>query len=636
MCGILGVIGVPEREQISGNAFVAMRDTMINRGPDGAGVFRHANTTLGHRRLAIRGLKDGQQPWVSQNGRFALVYNGEIYNDDALADELGRFGIQLRTSCDTEVLAECWSMWGVGCLEKLRGMFAFGVVDLHRGRTWLVRDRFGIKPLYYAQVNRELVFASSIKAIRRHPRFSSRPNLLAVSHYLQTLRSTVGRETFFEDVYTVQPGEILTFEDERITTQTYWSVPPQSNDTEIEFAEAADELQSLLTESVNMHLKSDVNVGMMMSGGVDSNTLAALIRRNSGRSLPGVCGGGLSTNEGPAKGSDFQFAEECARMLQIDYSEVQLTGDDYLIAWDELLGCSEVPLTTPSDAIIYRIAQRLKQHCGVAIGGEGADEVFCGYEVQHWSGNDFDRAQDVSHLTSQQQTLFRQSMMQQYGRSTFGSIAEHYLSSNGLIPWNAQQVLFRPEFTSQELPNRITSYYQNLFNEHQDLPTAQRYSAVLLRVNLESLLMRLDSATMAAGLEARVPYADHILLQQASKFPHEYKIDVDPSEINPWLGSQSLSTRGTLRPKRILRNVAARMMPPKFAQRPKKSFPTPLVPWLNGNWSTWMSAKFKESPFANYLFKESSLAEVSQLPPNMALWKWPLINTIMWGERCFA
>ena len=635
MCGILGIITGPNGDLLDESRVLRMRDTMEDRGPDGAGFFRHSQVTLAHRRLAIRDIEHGQQPWISQNGKYAFVYNGEIYNDDEITKSLSENSVQLRTQCDTEVLAEAWSLWGRACLDRIRGMFAFAAVELRTGKTWLVRDRVGMKPLFYAAIDGDFVFASSIAAIRMHPRFTSQPNLATISHYLQTLRITLGRDTVFQGISTFLPGEIVSFQYPDLNSDFYWVPPTQTTKPRLEFEDAANQLGDSLKQTVQQHLKSDVTVGMMMSGGVDSNTLATLVRQETGSKMTGVCGGGvdnLSTNE---SGSDFEYARVCASHLDFDYSEVRITSEQYLENWQSLVGKLQSPLATPTDTIIFNIAKHLKQFCGVALGGEGADEAFCGYATQHWSGNDFDRAQCMDQLNDQQQIEFKNGLNQQYGRDNFSSLAEHYLASNGLIPWSAQKALFRPEYYSDEIPQSINSHYQQMFDAHGNIPSAEKYAGVLISVNLESLLRRLDTATMAASLEARVPFADHVVIENAVQLPHHYKIDLAPSEKSPWLNSLALSQRGSLRSKRILRSVASGLMPAELAQRPKMSFPTPLPRWLSSDWQPWIKEKLASSDFANTLFRPEALAEVANFPDGLSLWKWPLINTILWGDQCF-
>lgn len=637
MCGIVGVISGGTQSPFDGSDFVAMRDKMSKRGPDDAGVFYENNIRLGHRRLSIRDTQSGRQPWITRDGRFAIVYNGEIYNDREIADELSVLGFRRRTKCDTEVLAEAWSAWGEASVQKFRGMFALGVVERRSGHVWLVRDRLGMKPLYYAEIAGSFVFASTIAAIRRHPEFRSEPNFLAISHYLSTLRSTLGSQTVFKNLYAVRPAEMIRFVDGKIHSSIYWQLPPEKDTEGIEFEDASIELERTIDESVELHLRSDVQIGSMISGGVDSCTLASITRKKLRNSFTGVCGGGVIDAKAESDPqSDFAYARDCANEIDIDYDEVRLTSDDYLESWLALLESSETPLTTPTDAVIYRVAERLRKSCGVAIGGEGADEAFCGYAIQHWSGNDFDRLKSLDLLDSGQCQRFLKSMVEQYGRTEFRSIADHYLSANSVIPLGVQKQLFHPNLISDETERIVEGHYQAMFEELEGVTAAQQYSRVLTKANLESLLLRLDNATMSAGLEARVPFADHVVLEQASKIPHGFKIDLSPHEREPWLSSLALSSRGSLRSKRVFRSVASRWMPDRFSNRPKRSFPTPLVQWLNDDWNQWIAERLVTSKFANQLFRRDVLVELGNVPPQMALWKWPIVNIVLWGDAVFG
>ena len=573
MCGILGVISSSPSTTLDEAAVLRMRDTMVARGPDEEGFYREENISLAHRRLSIRDVSNGKQPWISQNGRFVIVYNGEIYNDQEIARELVQRGVKIQTHCDTEVLAEAWSQWGTQCVNRLRGMFAFAVVDRKSRQCWLVRDRCGIKPLFYSQINGDFVFASSISAIRKHPHFSSQPNFAAISHYLQTLRITLGDQTVFQNVYTLKPAEIIHFRDGNLDRQIYWSPPTPINDNSIEFQDAVDDLQETLSDSVRLRLVSDVEVGMMMSGGVDSNTLATMTKQQATQPVVGVCGGGQSNSQADEVGSDFEFAYDCANEFGFDYSEVRVSQDSYLDTWQTLIADQSMPLATPTDPIIFHVAKRLKESVGVALGGEGADEAFCGYAIPHWSGNDFERSTNLRDVKAIESIQFRQSLMSQYGRDHFESASDHYLALNGLIPWSAQRALFHEHCLVPDDHLAVQTHYQSLFASHHELPMVVRYARVLHQVNLESLLRRLDSATMSASLEARVPYADHVLVEKAFQLPHHFKIDVCPNEQQPWLASWELAKRGSLRTKRVLREVASRLMPQRLALASQDEFP---------------------------------------------------------------
>ncbi|MHC4880455.1 MAG: asparagine synthase (glutamine-hydrolyzing), partial [Planctomycetota bacterium] len=481
MCGLVGVVAkLGQRPSVTSQQLVAMRDVMIARGPDDCGLLERENVAFGHRRLAIRDRQGGEQPWVSDDGNLVLVYNGELYNDEELRRELQLCGHQFRTHCDTETLMTAWRQWGVDCVPRLAGMFAFAVYDFSRQRLTLVRDRFGIKPLFLASVGEELAFASSAASLVRHPGVSRDPNWRAVNHYLTTFRITLGRETMFRDIQQLRPAELLTWDlrDDKVAIQRYWDFPGRSPGSSSpakpqSFDAAADRLGELLSDVTDQHLVSDVPVGMFLSGGVDSNTLATIVRERHSAGMLGACGGGASggqVSEATREPDDFDFAAACASHAGFEFDEVRVTADDYFGSWTQLLAESGLPLATPSDGIIHRLAKRMKQSVGVVLGGEGADELLCGYTRPHWSVEDFRLAQLAAAGkwpgTPEQQQTFLQMLQQTYGRSSFAGAVDHYFAANSLIPAAARQALLTPEVWSAGGGDEpIAAFYANEFSE---------------------------------------------------------------------------------------------------------------------------------------------------------------------------
>lgn len=633
MCGILGVVAPPGAGVgLDRRGLVAMRDAMASRGPDGAGLFEAPRVALGHRRLAIRDVEGGRQPWVAEDGQCVLVYNGELYNDAELRAELARDGFAFRSRCDTETVLAAYRRWGRRCVEHLRGMFAFGVYDFRDDSLLLARDRFGIKPLFLTEIGGRLVFASSVAALRRHPEFTAAPNMAALSHYLTTFRLTLGRDTLYQGVWQLLPGETLHLRDGRITIERYWDYP--ADEEPQEYAAAVDRLRELLTEAVRVRLASDVPVGMFLSGGVDSNVLACLLREITGRPLLGQCGG-------EAESADMQAARRAAAHVGFDFDEVPVAADDYRAAWQELMAQTALPLATPSDVVIYRLAQGMKKSVGVVLGGEGADELLCGYAVPHWSGHDYDASRQLADETwtagPAAARLVRDGLQRQYGRARFASPADHYFALNSLIPTAAKPRLFQPwawQAAGEDRP--MVGHYAALLEESPPLSTDRRYLRLLHRVNLESLLARLDTATMQAGLEARVPFTDHRLVEQVFRLPQAFRIAVAEDEPAPYLTSGDLQARGSLRAKRVLRSVARRLMPAAMADRPKASFPTPVAGWLCGPWSDTVRERLRTSPFGQAVFQPHALTELADDLPRAGMWLWPLLNVLDWGDRQFA
>lgn len=613
-----------------------MRDQMQARGPDDATLLRSDHFVFAHRRLAIRDFAGGRQPIISPNRRYVLIYNGEIYNDDSLRRDLRKRGHRFRTRCDSEVLVAAWQEWQEGCIEKLRGMFAFAIFDTRTHQLTLVRDRFGIKPLFYANIDRDFVFASSIPAILKHPKFSAKPNLATISHYLSTLRITLDDMTLFDGINTVRPAEKIQVARTNIDRSIYWKPPNADEQSQMTFDEAVDQLEKNLREAVSLRMVSDVPVGMMLSGGVDSNTLSSLIKDETKSPFHAVCGGGVDDHF-PAHGGDFDFAEKCAAHNRLDFDTVELDSNAYFDGWQDLVGQYQTPISTPTDVIINRIAQSLKKSVGVAIGGEGADEACCGYQIPHWAGNDFDLLNSLDQIDENHSATAVTSLQSQYGDQRFRTAGEHYLACNGLIPREIQKTMFRPATWEHAFANHaVENYYDHLFSSLGEMENVEKTAHVLLRTNLESLLSRLDSATMLASLESRVPYTDHLFVESLFRLPRAYRIDIDPNESSPWRSSLDLADRGSLRSKRLIHSFAEKILPAHLAKRPKSSFSTPVPTWLHSKWKDPVSSKIQRSEFIQNIFRPEALEQVEQLPPQLAMWNWPLANLAMWGDQVFG
>jgi len=644
MCGILGIVSsCGQRSCVERAQLVAMRDAMQARGPDAAGIFEKNHVSFAHRRLSIRDIEGGAQPWIIGDEEAVLVYNGELYNDRQLRQELADLGHSFRTRCDTEVVALAYRQWGAECVRRFRGMFALGIYDFRDESLFLARDRFGVKPLFLADVDGSLTFASSIPALLKHPRFVRAPNYRVLSHYLTTFRLTLGRETVFTGIWQLLPGETLRWKDGRAEIDRYWHYP-SGEDTAMDYDTAANILDSHLRDAVVSRLASDVPVGMFLSGGVDSSTIASLVRESSASTMSGWCGGGQVDRTGrddDRHDEEFVHAKKCASHVGFEFAEVRVGQDEYFDCWNWMLDEYATPLSTPTDVILYRLAAEMKSTMGVALGGEGADELLCGYSIPHWSGHDY----DLSQLSAagrwphgpNEEREFHQSLMRQYGRTQFENRVDHYFALNSLIPTAVKQRLFQPWAWKQaDADDAMLRHYSALFDEHDSDDSSSKLAGILHHVNLEGQLARLDSATMLAGLEARVPFTDHLLVEQMFGVPSSFKIDVAGDQRGRHLASAELEQQGRLHSKRILRTVAQARMPASLAARPKASFPTPVAGWMAEEWHDRVRTTLLDSPFGREVFQAEAIRELADNIPQAGMWLWPLVNVLEWGDRQFA
>lgn len=628
MCGILAIVTsgdpISDRDRLAAER---MTNVMQARGPEGRGVLVRNHVLLGHRRLAIRDVEGGAQPMLSSDGRFAISYNGELYNDSELRAELThKFGLTFQTQCDTETVLAAFRVWGDNCVEHLRGMFAFAAVDFKSGRVIIARDRCGVKPLFFAAIGQNLVAASSIASLLEHPDIPKRPNFRSISHYLSSFRLTLGRETMYDRIFQLQPGEQLIFNSGRLRIERYWDMPDERDS--VSFEDAAESLSEGLDDSVRRRQISDRPVGMLLSGGVDSAAIAASMSLSRGRFTARVAG------------DEVGDAVSTAEVVGCDLVPIATTPDQFREAWTDLLDSTRLPCSTPSDPVILSLAKSLKQEVDVALGGEGADELLCGYAAQHWVGEDFNRQpsqqiwrRDAAHDF---QATFRSHLKKVYGKSEFDSPVELFLASNSLVRSDVKPALLSFEaWKAAEQDQTIRPVYDAAAGDNPDESPSRKLYRLIHRVNLEGQLSRLDTATMQASLEARVPFTDHLLCEQMATVPFREHIRVRPG-ANADRTAIELAADDGLETKRLLRNVARRRLPATIAERRKQSFPTPVNEWMAGPWSQELSRKICSSPFARELIRTETLAELVVAPERAGMLLWPIVNLVEWGDRQFA
>ncbi len=355
-----------------------------------------ANVVFAHRLLAVIDPGHGPQPMWSDDRRYLLVYNGELYNDAEVREELqaadaGR-EVTFHSNCDTETVLQAFAAWGEDCVQRLRGMFAFGIYDFKENCLTLVRDPLGIKPVYFSSVGGEFVFASHLPSILAHPAIEPRPNLAAVSAYLTTLRTTTGHQTLFDGVYTLRPGEMArvefgSSEGAAMEVKTYWQDAAGEGEEQIaggSLAETAKELRAAMIDSVSRHLRSDVPICILLSGGLDSAIIGAVAKEiGATQALRTWCAG-----DPDDAGEDRRFGQLMAQELHADHHDIEIDRLQFHQHWQHLIEETGLPLSTPNETAIHGVALALKQHATVALSGEGADELFGGYAMPLLSGID--------------------------------------------------------------------------------------------------------------------------------------------------------------------------------------------------------------------------------------------------------
>ncbi len=581
MCGILALIG---RDPGDG-AVLLMRETMTHRGPDGAGLWRGTGVVLAHRRLAVIDTRDAAlQPMHSSCGRHVIAYNGEMYNDNQLREALGREPSSYRTSCDTETLVELLASSGPEALRALRGMYAFVWADLNRRRLIACRDPLGIKPLYWARTGQSVTVASEIGAILAHPEFAVRPDMLGVSAYLSTARVELDDRTMFEGVRVLRPGEVLEFDlDDWRAEPVRSAVPAPPARSEA----CAVDIRNAVEQSVLAHLRTDVPICSLLSGGLDSTIIAGV----ASQALPGLrtyCAGS-DADEG-----DPLAARQVARELGTLHAETIIDREMFLTTWRETVGATGLPMCTPNEVAIRLISRRLRADGHVvALTGEGADELFGGYELPLRLA--------CEHIAS--------------GNARPGLFQ---LESNAWLSTQMKQAVLAPGVLRQMGGDEpIAAIFERLFAESRTHATSDLDSHLRFqrRVNLTGLLRRLDSMTMLESVEGRTPLTDREVLAVAESVPTARLYDPDAEPMSQ-------------RTKRALREAYRGRVSDVAMDREKASFPLPFQKWM-----ARAGGVLTESGFAKQAFTPAAVHAVVGDTENLWNLAWPMMNLALWGER---
>ena len=391
MCGIAGFLDHSRESSDQGMQSItkSMVETLKHRGPNHQGIWvdEECGLALGHQRLSIIDLSAaGNQPMVSQDSRYVISYNGEIYNALEIGNELRKIGVKFKGHADTEVLIEAFSHWGIrDTLKKLIGMFAFALWDRKKKELMLCRDRIGIKPLYWAEFGDSILFASEIKALKKHPKWNSKINHESLNNFF-LYNYVPGPKTIFEKVHKMQPGTIITVSPHKIPSiEKYWSLEEvirsnKNQNLEITQKETEEELEKLLNDSVSKRLVSDVPLGVLLSGGVDSSLVASLAQKNSGKPIKTFTVGFDEDNYNEAP-----YSKKIAEYLRTDHNELYLSPKDVIELTPLLSSIYDEPFADSSQIPTTLISKFAKKEVTVSLSGDGGDEVFLGYNRHYWA-----------------------------------------------------------------------------------------------------------------------------------------------------------------------------------------------------------------------------------------------------------
>ncbi len=612
MCGICGVVAARGKEvEIDRQGLERMRDRLTHRGPDSAGVSwalendGTAYAAFGHRRLAIIDpTESGNQPMTTADGRYTIVYNGELYNDAEVRQALEAEGVPIASSSDTATVLHAVARWDADACGRLRGMYAFALWDDRDRVLLLARDGIGIKPLFWTLKGQRVIFASEIPALFAHPAVVAEPDWEAVSGYVSTVRTTLDDRTMFADVRTVRPGEWIRIEcaEPGLSISKTFPAQPGSGLQQGSELGGTESLAAVIEDSVRAHLRSDVPWCSLLSGGLDSTVIAMLAAAEAG-SLRTYVSGCPEAGEGLA--DDFAFAREAADAIGTMHAEVPVNEATFIDRWPAMIAQLGVPMSTPNEVAIHAVADRLRTDGHkVALSGEGADELFAGYELPMLSAStwvaenpDADAAADAAAALDSAAWLTRENK----GLFFSPAMQEHAGGDAMLLSWYTTLICEERDAASRH-------------NANADEARVRSFLGLQRRVNLVGLLQRLDTSTMLASVEGRVPFSDAIVLSAAR--------DIGLSDL-----FTSGDPPGT---KLALRRAFVGRVPASIATRPKRSFPLPFQGWLPA-----MTRRVESSEFLPEVYTREAIAFACAEPSQHWNIAWPMFNLALWAENTF-
>lgn len=565
-------------------------------------------------------------------GRGALIYNGELYNFREQRARLEASGYVFRSQCDTEVVYAAWMREGTAALDQFNGIFAFALTD-ETGGLWLVRDPLGVKPLYYCVVGETLYFASTLAALLVLSGIPRKLDRAAAAHYLATARTNLGERTLIEGARLLPPGHVLELRrgmpTDAIESHAYWRLPALAPGDKSELSDEAAKATcaEVMSASVRRQLQSDVPVGAFLSGGLDSSILLALSREVQGDALGSY---GVEFVDAPDSQREGSFMRMAAQALRTRLRGVQLRQDDFEPTWDRLLGLSGQPLSTPNEVGIYHLAHALRRDYTVALGGEGADEVFAGYLLPYASAWDYERTREGTYSA-----VLRGRIRDFYGQSTFPHMAAHHLALNVWMRPDRVCGLLGTDRAASWAP--VEGFYETLLDEVAACSPLDRYLHLHRRVNLEGLLLRLDANTMAASVEGRVPFTDREVVEWANMLPDRQRLRrADRTLMVPWRDNVAADwiQRGWLSGKWVLREAFRSRLPEAIVERPKMSFPVPFENELAST-SAAQRELFLDGGGSKGILDHATLAAFwdETETPGQYFRRWPVVNLLRWADK---
>lgn len=614
MCGICGIAYDDGARQVDAETLTRLRDRMVHRGPDDAGLYVRKNVGLGHRRLSIIDRSGGQQPLSNEDGSVWIVFNGEIYNYRDLRTVLEGKGHSFRTNSDTETIVHLYEEFGQDCVNYLNGMFAFAIWDEIRESLFLARDRMGVKPLYIWRGAGTFLFASEMKAILDYPAVQRELNVDALPEYL-VFRYPTGNRTFFKDIVTLEPGHSLLWKQGEISLKKYWQHQPSSSAwTPSSLEEATRQVDTLLENAVQIRLMSEVPLGTYCSGGVDSSLLTTYAAKHATGTL-----NTFSVGFEEREFDESRYAEMVSRRCGTAHHRLRVTEQTYKEVLPYAVWLLESPLNHAHSVQLHLISKMAKSFVTVMLSGEGSDELFGGYPryraiiireaMRRFPALLRDGAIGVLGLLSSPR-------LQKLSAALDGSVDEAIVHNARFVAPSLAQSVLVAQFPQVTWKARYDYLYEL---QHSESHPLQRLLYLDQKTYLVSLLDRQDKMSMGASIEARVPFLDFRLVKLAMGIRAKDKVQLSESKV-------------------ILKRLAERYLPKEIVYRNKSGFGVPLAAWFRnakglGEYLDYFSSKpFQERGLWNIHAVNRLVAEHRRETADHSEVLWEVLNMELWSR----
>jgi len=571
MCGICGIVNICASQPIDRDVLLRMTRVLEHRGPDDQGIYVDEQAGLGSRRLSIIDLSSGRQPIANEDETMWIVFNGEIYNYRELRAYLQKRGHVFRTRTDTEVILHLYEEFGVDCVQHLNGIFAFAIWDARRKELVIARDRMGIKPLYYTEAAGQLIFGSEMKALLAHPDVARDIDLISLNEYL-AFEYVPSPRTIIRNVCRLEPGHILRYDTRGLHVQQYWNISLARSEYRppVNWRDYASKLRDTLKDAVRQELVSDVPVGVLLSGGIDSSTIAALMVE----SYPGTVDS-FSIGFEDASFDESRYARMAAKHLGTRHHELVFTGGMVAEMALTITDFLDEPFGDSSLIPTLLLSQFAREHVKVVLGGDGGDELFAGYPtlVAHRLIEYYERIIPW-HIRAYGASKVLDSMPVSFNNISLDFRARRFLSGRG-VPLQARHHRWLGSFVDEEKSLLLQDWikpvlrdtYAQAYAHARECDARLPLNQVLyddIKMYLEGdILFKVDRASMAASLEVRVPFLNRDVVDFVTELPLELKLH-------------------RLTGKYLLKKSVERMLPREIVNRPKKGFNMPVAHWLTG------------------------------------------------------